>query len=93
MKYLCKLIYHDFYQKLPKNYDHFLPLSGKPPNITLRVISRIEQPFVMFKKQNEGEEVLVGNDRFEVSFVWHRYCPSWLSFEASSSPVQLELMS
>jgi hypothetical protein len=41
--------------------------SGKPPNITLRVISRIEQPFVMFKKQKEGEEVLIGNDRFEAS--------------------------
>jgi hypothetical protein len=39
---------------------------GKPPNITLRILSRIEQPFVMYKKQKDGEEVLVGNDRFEV---------------------------
>lgn len=44
----------------------FGPFVGKPPNITLRVISRIEQPFVMFKKQKEGDDVLVGNDRFEV---------------------------
>ena len=47
---------------------------GKPPNITLRVISRIEQPFVMFKKQKEGEEALVGNDRFEVILTTLRTC-------------------
>ena len=43
--------------------------AGKPPNITLRILSRIEQPFVMYKKQKDGEEVLVGNDRFEVLFL------------------------
>ena len=50
----------DLHQK--KNFY----FSGKPPNITLRILSRIEQPFVMYKKQKDGEEVLVGNDRFEV---------------------------
>ena len=40
--------------------------SGRPPNITLRVMSRIEQPFVMMRKQKEPDEVLEGNDRYEV---------------------------
>lgn len=40
-------------------------ISGKPPNITLRVMTRIEEPFVMFKKEKEGM-VLSGNGRFEV---------------------------
>jgi len=49
---------------LHKKKNFYFP--GKPPNITLRILSRIEQPFVMYKKQKDGEEVLVGNDRFEV---------------------------
>ena len=61
-------------------------VAGKPPNITLRVISRIEQPFVMFKKQKEGEEVLVGNDRFEVGLL-----PAAQSYqEASTSNFELQ---
>ena len=44
---------------------------GRPPNITLRVMSRIEQPFVMEVKQKDANEVLEGNDRFEVLFFKH----------------------
>ena len=39
--------------------------SGKPPNITLRVMSRIEEPFVMYRKEKDGM-ILGGNLRFEV---------------------------
>ena len=44
--------------------DKYAFLQGKPPNITLRVMTRIEEPFVMFKKQKD-EMPLTGNDRFE----------------------------
>ena len=44
-------------------------LLGRPPNITLRVMSRIEQPFVMMRKQKEPDEVLEGNDRYEVQLM------------------------
>jgi len=60
-----------------------LSLSGKPPNVTLRVISRIEQPFVMFKMHKDGDEVLYGNDRFEVGFSKYTFC--FLSFKAEST--------
>ena len=39
--------------------------TGRPPNITLRVMTRTEMPFVTFKTSKEGE-VYEGNDRFEV---------------------------
>ena len=39
---------------------------GRPPNITLKVLSRVEQPFVMVKKAKEDGTVYHGNDRFEV---------------------------
>merc|ERR1712105_226185 len=34
---------------------------GCPPNITLRVMTRIEQPFVIARKQQNKSEVLKGN--------------------------------
>ena len=40
-------------------------ITGKPPNITLRIMTRIEEPFVMLKKQKDPDVVLTGNDRFE----------------------------
>lgn len=42
-----------------------LPCSGRPPNITLRVMTRTEVPFVMKRRAKEGE-VLEGNERLEV---------------------------
>jgi hypothetical protein len=30
--------------------DRYAFSEGRPPNITLRVLSRIEEPFVMFRK-------------------------------------------
>ena len=30
--------------------DKYAFTEGRPPNITLKVLSRIEEPFVMFKK-------------------------------------------
>ena len=40
-------------------------ITGKPPNITLKIMTRIEEPFVMLKKQKDPDVVLTGNDRFE----------------------------
>ena len=45
--------------------DPYAFTHGRPPNITLRVMTRIERPFVTFKKVKDGEE-FVGNERFEV---------------------------
>ena len=49
-------------------YPHcnFFFVLGRPPNITLRIMSRIEQPFVMERRQKEVNEILEGNDRYEV---------------------------
>ena len=41
--------------------DKYAFSHGRPPNITLRVMSRIEHPFVMKTTAKDG------NDRFEVS--------------------------
>ena len=40
-------------------------ITGKPPNITLKIMTRIEEPFVMLKKQKDPDVLLTGNDRFE----------------------------
>ncbi|XP_023327652.1 glutamate receptor ionotropic, kainate 1 [Eurytemora carolleeae] len=45
--------------------DKYAFSEGRPSNITLRVLSRIEEPFVMFKKPSAEGEVLYGNNRFE----------------------------
>ena len=48
--------------------DQYAFSHGRPPNITLRVMSRIEHPFVMNTTAKDG------NERFEVrklSEVWH----------------------
>lgn len=52
-----------------QDLTNLILFSGRPPNITLRVITRIEQPFVMMRKQKEPDEVLEGNDRFEVQII------------------------
>jgi len=44
--------------------DKYAFLQGKPPNITLRVMTRIEEPFVMIRKEKDGIP-LTGNSRFE----------------------------
>ncbi|XP_059097759.1 glutamate receptor ionotropic, kainate 2-like [Tigriopus californicus] len=44
--------------------DPYAFTQGRPPNITLRVMTRIEQPFVTFTKIKDGAEP-IGNDRFE----------------------------
>ena len=46
--------------------------SGKPPNITLRVMTRIEEPFVMARKEKDGIP-LTGNSRFEVYFRFRHF--------------------
>ena len=46
--------------------------SGKPPNITLRVMTRIEEPFVMIRKEKDGIP-LTGNSRFEVYFRFRHF--------------------
>ena len=42
--------------------DKYAFSHGRPPNITLRVMSRIEHPFVMNTTAKDG------NERFEVKF-------------------------
>ena len=72
--YSCSFYQYIFYYKLELgSLAMFInkPTSafvGRPPNITLRVMSRIEQPFVMLRKQKSPNEVHEGNDRFEVMF-------------------------
>ena len=34
--------------------DKYAFTEGRPPNITLKVLSRIEEPFVMFRKVKAG---------------------------------------
>ena len=38
--------------------DKYAFTEGRPPNITLKVLSRIEEPFVMFRKVNWECEAL-----------------------------------
>lgn len=45
--------------------DKYAFTEGRPPNITLKVLSRIEEPFVMFRKTAADEEAPTGNNRFE----------------------------
>lgn len=50
--------------------DKYAFTHGRPPNITLRVMTRTEQPFVTFKKAKASSsgssfEPRQGNDRFE----------------------------
>merc|ERR1711884_20264 len=48
--------------------DKYAFSHGRPPNITLRVMSRIEHPFVMKTTAKDG------NDRFEVSSHFLKLC-------------------
>merc|ERR1719208_338555 len=45
--------------------DKYAFTEGRPPNITLKVLSRIEEPFVMFRKIAPGDPTPTGNARFE----------------------------
>jgi len=45
--------------------DKYAFTEGRPPNITLKVLSRIEEPFVMFRKTAPGDPTPTGNARFE----------------------------
>jgi len=45
--------------------DKYAFTEGRPPNITLKVLSRIEEPFLMFRKTAADEEEPTGNNRFE----------------------------
>ena len=38
--------------------DKYAFTEGRPPNITLKVLSRIEEPFVMFRKVRRGIIIL-----------------------------------